>query len=135
MSWQNSFTGSNNIHLGHPPLMSDGRNFITTHPDNQLNQDILVENRIMSNSDYRTYLTNNSEKIIANNQLEACSNSKCFRDFKRPQMEGTNQPYFFASAFDNTTPFGYVSTDMKNVYLTREQLQSRKVAPTLKIEK
>ena len=134
MSWQNSFTGSNNIHLDHPPLMSDGRNFITIQPDNQLNQDILVENRIMSNNEYRKYLSNNADKIIANNQLESCSMSKCFRDFKQPENNGVNQPYFFASAFDNTTPFGYVNSDMKSVYLTREQLQSRKIAPTLKIE-
>ena len=114
--------------------MNDGRNFITIQPDSQLNQNILVENRIMSNNEYRKYLTNNSEKIIANNQLESCSMSKCFRDFKKPENNEVNQPYFFASAFDNTTPFGYVHSDMKSVYLTREQLQSRKVAPTLKIE-
>jgi len=134
MSWLNSFTGSNNIHLDNPPLMNDGRNFVTIHPDNQLNQDILVESKIMSNNDYRNYLTNNSEKIIANNQLESCSMSKCFVDFKKPQHNGVNQPYFFSSVFDNATPFGYVTSDMKSVYLSREQLQSRKVAPTLKID-
>ena len=135
MSWKKCYSGSNNLYLDHPPIMNDGRNFATLRPDEQINQDVLDENKIMSSSAYRSFLMRNADHMITNNQIEACSTANCFRGFKKPEGGQQNQPYFYVSAFDNTKPFGYSDSDMKNVYLTREQLQSRMVAPTLKIEK
>lgn len=135
MSWKKCYSGSNNLYLDHPPIMSDGRNYATLRPDEAINQDILVENKIMSNGTYRKYLMDNADRMIVNNQIEACSTSNCFRSFKRPTNGLPNQPYFYESTFDTTKPFGYTDSDMKHIYLTREQLQARMVAPTLKIER
>ena len=44
----------------------------------------------------------------------------------------TNVPHKFRSTFDTTAPaYGYHNSDLKNPYLSREQLQARKVAPNI----
>lgn len=40
-------------------------------------------------------------------------------------------PYRFTSVLDKQRPFGYSSSDLKELYLTREQLNARKVAPII----
>jgi hypothetical protein len=40
-------------------------------------------------------------------------------------------PFVFASVFDNSQPFGYESSDLKNYYLSRQQLQARMIAPVI----
>jgi hypothetical protein len=37
----------------------------------------------------------------------------------------------FASVLDNSQPFGYESSDLKNYYLSRQQLQARMIAPVI----
>ena len=37
----------------------------------------------------------------------------------------TNDKYIYQSCLDNSRPFGYETSDLKNLYLTRNQLQSR----------
>jgi hypothetical protein len=43
----------------------------------------------------------------------------------------SNTPYVFSSALDSSQPFGYETSDLKNVYLSRHELQSRMMAPAL----
>jgi hypothetical protein len=40
-----------------------------------------------------------------------------------------NVPFVFASALDSSQPFGYETSDLKNMYLSRNELQSRMSAP------
>ena len=71
------------------------------------------------------------------NFKEACNDAGYF---KRPidltsvhsnKFKQINEPYLYKSLDDETKPFGYTSTDLKTNYLTREQLQSRKIAPSI----
>lgn len=135
MSWQNNFSSSNNLYSNSPPIMHDGRNYATYRPDELLNQQILVENKIMTNNDYKRYLTNNAEKIIETNQLESCNETNCFRSFNKPENGLVGQPYFYKSNIDNNQPYGYYQSDLKQVYLSRDQLQSRMFAPSMKVNK
>lgn len=133
MSWTKKYTSSNNLYLHHPPIMHDGRNYATYRPDEVLNQEILVDNKIMSNNDYRDFLKNNATKFIEANQLESCNQVNCIRNFNKPS--NNNKPYIFASPFDTNQPFGYQNSNLKQLYLTREQLQSRMIAPVLNLNK
>jgi hypothetical protein len=38
-------------------------------------------------------------------------------------------PFVFESPLDNSQPFGYETSDLKNMYLSRNELQSRMSAP------
>ena len=45
-----------------------------------------------------------------------------------------NRPYVYSSGTDSAQPFGYSSSDLKDLYLSREQLASRKIAPVIYTE-
>ena len=134
MSWATCYSGSNNIHFDFPPIMNDGRNYSTYLPEAIINNEIIKNNNITTNAQYRNFLTNNANNIIYQNQIEACDQcGNCIN-----QIKGTNRnntPFLYSSPFDKSTPFGYEESDLKNVYLSREQLQAKKVAPIINYNK
>ena len=132
MSWATCYSGSNNIHFNFPPIMADGRNFASWQPDAVINQRIQKQEHIKSNWQYRQYLQNNGAQIMAYNNLEACYDLGLDPHVQTGKTPSNNVPYAFKSAFDTTTPgFGYCNSDLKNPYLSREQLNSRMVSPSI----
>jgi len=131
MSWGTCYSGSNNIHFDFPPIMNDGRNYATYVPEAVVNNEIIKSNNIQTNAQYRFFLTNNANNIIYQNQVESCDQcGNCLKQVEG-KMQSNNTPFLYSSPFDKSQPFGYETSDLKNVYLTREQLQSRKVAPVV----
>ena len=47
------------------------------------------------------------------------------------QENQRNVPFMYASVMDTREPFGYVQSDLKEIYLSRESLQSRMIAPEI----
>lgn len=132
MSWATCYSGSNNIHFNFPPIMADGRNFASWQPDAVINQRIQKQEQIKSNWQYRRYLQNNGRQIMNYNNLEACYDLGLDPHVQTGKTPSNNVPYAFKSAFDTTTPgFGYCNSDLKNPYLSREQLNSRMVSPSI----
>ena len=44
----------------------------------------------------------------------------------------SNVPFLYKSTFDTSSPgFGYQSSDLKNPYLSRQQLQARMISPSI----
>jgi hypothetical protein len=134
MSWGTCYAGSNNIHFNFPPIMDDGRNFATWQPGAVINEKIRENNNISSNWDYRTFLQNNATKIIQANSISACNNcGACpplYTGSQNPTSQ-SNTPYVFSSPLDSSQPFGYETSDLKNMYLSRYELQSRMIAPSI----
>ena len=132
MSWATCYSGSNNIHFNFPPIMADGRNFASWQPDAVINQRIQKQEHIKSNWQYRRYLQNNGTQIMNYNNLEACYDLGLDPHVQTGKTPSNNVPHAFKSAFDTTTPgFGYCNSDLKNPYLSREQLNSRMVSPSI----
>lgn len=129
MSWGTCYSGSNNIHFDYPPIMSDGRNYASWQPGAVINEEIREKAGITSNWQYRKYLTENAEKIIKNNQIAACDECCSIPVVKQPIHNQQNNPYLYQSCIDNTQPFGYENSDLKNLYISSYQLQSRMVTP------
>jgi hypothetical protein len=121
---------TNNIYDGYPPLMSDGRTITASYqPNAVLNDKIIQENNITSNWQYRKYLTDNGTQIMKQDFREASNDVgyvKRFNDFSSDSM-----PYLYKSYNDDTKPFGYQNSDLKELYLSREQLDSARIAPTI----
>ena len=47
-----------------------------------------------------------------------------------------NVPHMYSSVVDNRNPsFGYSNNNLKNPYISREQLQARMISPSLSISK
>lgn len=127
MSWGTCYAGSNNIHFNFPPLMNDGRNFASWKSDANLNNEIKNNANIKSNTDYRQYLIKNADYIIKLNQKEACNQCGCCISYNGNRI--SNTPYLYNSCLSNDQPFGYENSDLKKLYLSREQLASIKTEP------
>jgi hypothetical protein len=132
MSWGVCYSGSNNIHFNFPPIMTDGRNYASWQPDAVINQRIQKQEGITNNWNYRQYLQHNGLQIMNYNNKEACYELGLDPHVQTGKTPSSNVPYTFRSAFDTSTPgFGYCNSDLKNPYLSSEQLNSRLVAPSI----
>jgi hypothetical protein len=130
--WGRNYSASHNVYFDFPPLMSDGRNFAGWQPGNAVNAAIRKNENIQSNWDYRKYLTHNADKIMEINQLDAVNASGHGSFEVNPiEQEQRNTPFMYSSVMDNRQPFGYTTSDMKELYLSRNELQSRMVAPEI----
>ena len=136
MSWGTCYKGSNNIHFNYPPLMNDSRNLSNYEMGASLDNALKLKANIKTNLDYRKYLQNNADSIIKNNQLKACDEcSTCpYYNNTSYNLERTNTPYIFDSILSNDQPYGYENSDLKNIYLSRQQLDSQLQAPTFNLE-
>ena len=127
MSWGTCYNGSNNIHFNYPPLMEDSRLF-SDYNSSVLNDNVLKHrNNIQTNSDYRKYLQTNSNAIIKNNQLIACNECSVCPYYSKTNLEINKlTPYIFDNTLSNIRPYGYETSDLKELYLSRQQLDSQK---------
>lgn len=134
MSWGTCYKGSNNIHFNFPPLMNDGRNYSNYEVGACLDNKLKQEANIKTNSDYRKYLQNNADSIIKNNQLSACDEcSTCPYYSVTTQNLPTTKPYIFDSIVSDDQPYGYETSDLKNIYLSKQVLEAQMHAPRFRI--
>jgi hypothetical protein len=132
MSWATCYSGSNNIHFDFPPVMADGRVYSSWQPEAVVNDRIRHQENITTSWQYRQYLTHNASEIMKINNREACSTLGLPSHFQTNATPSSNVPYSFKSTFDTNTPgFGYCNSNLKQPYLTREQLQARMIAPII----
>ena len=132
MSWSTCYSGSNNINFNFPPIMNDSRNYASWQPDAVINERIQRQEGIQTNWDYRKFLQNNSNQIIKHNSVQACYTLGLDPHIQSDRTPSDNVPYKFKNVFDTSKPgFGYCNSDLKNPYLTSEQLNARLIAPTI----
>ena len=129
MSWGTCYKASNNIHPGFPALMSEGNYVTDWNSACRINDELKKHAGIQNNYQYRQYLIKNADRLIQKDQVGACAACcGCLQNF---QPRPTSQKFLFKSCADNRTPFGYETSDLKNMYLTSLALQARLVAPIL----
>jgi hypothetical protein len=134
MSWGTCFSGSNNINFNFPPIMADGRNYASWQPDAVINERIQQQEGIQTNWGYRKFLQNNSNQIIKHNSVQACYTLGLDPHVQSDRTPSDNVPYKFKNVFDTSKPgFGYCNSDLKNPYLSSEQLNSRLMAPSINL--
>ncbi len=124
---------TNNKYPEFPPKMADGRSLISSwQPESKINETIIKDNVIVSNWMYRQHLNKNARLIMERNFIETANDT----GYQIPPNETNtdkNAPHLYTSINDNAKPFGYQDSDLKNLYLTREQLNAMKVIPTVKM--
>ena len=129
MSWGTCYKASNNIHPGFPALMSEGNYVTDWNSACRINDELKKYAGIQNNYQYRQYLMKNADRLIQKDQVGACAACcGCLQNF---QPRPTSQKFLFKSCADNRTPYGYETSDLKNMYLTSQALQARLVAPIL----
>jgi hypothetical protein len=133
-NWGTCFSGSNNIHFDFPPIMADGRTYSSWQPEAVINQRIQRQENIKTSWDYRQFLTNQALQIMKYNSMDACYTLGLPCSSQTNKTPSANVPYQFSSTFDTSKPgFGYNNSDLKRLYMTREQLNARLIAPTIQI--
>lgn len=132
MSWATCYSGSNNIHFDFPPIMADGRNYASWQPEAVINKRIQKQENIHSNWAYRQYLTHHGQEIMNYNTTEACYEMGLPTHTQTSKTPSANVPILYKSTFDSSMPgYGYCNSDLKNPYLSREQLQAQMISPTI----
>jgi len=135
MSWSTCYSGSNNIHFNFPPIMADGRLWSQWSPDAVINERIQKNEGINNNWNYRQYLQKHGLQIMKYNNEESCYELGLNPHYNTNSTPSSNVPYTFKSTFDTSTPgFGYCNSDLKNPYLSREQLNSRLISPSINVQ-
>ena len=130
MSWGTCYSGSNNIHFNFPPIMSDGRNFASWQPEAVVNKRIQKQENITTNWNYRQYMQQNGLQIMQYNTAEACYDLGLDPHTQVGTNPSENVPYMFKSTFDSSKPgYGYNDSNLKNPYLSREQLNAKLISP------
>ncbi len=97
---------ANNVYFNVPELMEDGR-IITQYAHNMdLNEKFIENGNIITNADYRKYLQQNAGSIIEQNR---------------------NKTFYESSNVNNNIPEYETKpmSDLKTLYLSREELQSQ----------
>ena len=109
--------------------MSDGRH-TDWNPACEVNKQFIQQNNIKTNYQYRQFLINNGTNIQSLNTKKACDN--CGVCKYGPIFDRNNEgKHLYTSCQDHTKPYGYESSDLKNVYLSRQDLESRMIAPLM----
>jgi len=109
--------------------MHDGRNYASWQSGAAINENLRKKIGIKQNWEYRKYLVDNADSIIRQNQENACDQcGNCKLDvdnsIKYPQA-----PYVYNTKNESSQPYGYENSDLKNLYLSKQNLQSRQVIP------
>lgn len=132
------YLGYNNQFESLPPHMHDGRIMTNSwQPGTEKNEQVIKENNITTSWEYRQFMINNANTIRNYNYKEACFEMGC-ENFEKAYAINSNKvneeyavPYRYTSNDDNTVPVGYVNSDLKSAYLSREELAGRKVAAAI----
>jgi hypothetical protein len=116
---------TNNKYNNVPSIMNDGRSITTsTQPSAIINTDLIKRNNITSNWQYRQYLTTNASDIMKYNFTESSNDMGYYKRYIN-DIDTNN-------SINNPIP-SFLQSDLKDTYLTREQLNARKIAPIIKL--
>jgi hypothetical protein len=130
---------TNNKYPEFPPLMSDGRSITATwQPEAVINADLLAKHGIQNNWQYRNYLTQNAKDIMRYNFRESSNDAGYYKraaDIPSIQSNRVDHmdhvPHTYKTVPQKTKPFGYVSSDLKDLYLSREELDACRMVPVV----
>jgi hypothetical protein len=112
--------------------MSDGRASISSYqPEAVKNNDIIQANNIQSNWQYRKYLTENADSVRKVDLIESMNDVGFYRRYADAPKKDNGTPYLYNSFVNGQKPTGYSNSDLKDLYISREQLEARKVSPVI----
>ena len=130
MSFLVNDSGSNNIYFDFPALMSDGRANTFQDPACALNDGLKEKAGISNNYDYRQYLIKNGMDMINRN----FNDSAKYSHISYRNNNSVFNKFLYKSSRDRSKPHGYESSDLKEMYLSRKELQSKMVGPIVNQE-
>ena len=123
---------THNLYKDFPPFMNDGRVIVASwQQESVTNKNLLESTGLKSNWEFRKHLTENAKSMIEKNQAESLNDIGYIARYSTAPQQQNNVPYYYKSYLDNSKPFGYETSDLKQLYLSAEQLNARKMAPSI----
>lgn len=123
---------THNLYKDFPPFMNDGRVIVASWQQESItNKNLLESSGIKTNWAYRKFLTENSQSIAQQYQAESLNDIGYIARFAEAPPQSSPHPHSYKSYLDNSKPFGYQTSDLKQMYLSQEQLNARKMAPAI----
>ena len=152
---------TNNAYPSFPPKMSDGRSLISSwNPESVFDNAYRKEHEadfrdsaplnanwkdagrlaiggdggaISHNWMYRRYMQKHATELMEANFRETANDTGSAIPFSAgvSSTPPRNAPHSFTSLTDPSRPFGFQESNLKSLYLTREQLNARKYAPVI----
>jgi hypothetical protein len=125
---------TNNQYSKFPPLTEDGRNVLASwQPEAVVNESILRQNHIQSNWQYRKYMTSNANDIRGQMFHDALHDVGYTVRNENPAIDRASfdGPKLYGSILEPVSHKEAKLSDLKENYLSREQLQSRMIVPEL----
>lgn len=130
LTTQNMGYQSNNQYKNFPAIMNDGRSVVASwQPGAVINEMLLQQNGIQSNWQYRRHLMYNSNSIRENLLKDALNDVGYSVRHEAPSSYQT--PKIYGSLNEPVSHRNAESSDLKDIYLSREQLEARRVVPSM----
>lgn len=123
----------NNQYRDFPPLTNDGRNVSSSwQPGAVVNEHLIQKNNIKSNWEYRRFLTNNANQIRDELFESSLNDTGYSLRNENPKINNViKSPEFYGSFQDPISHRFARESDLQNVYLSREQLYSKRIVPSV----
>jgi hypothetical protein len=124
---------TNNKFSNFPGIMSDGRAVIASwQQEPVINQGLVKDSGVTTNWAYRNFLTHNSQSILDDNLKESYNDVGYYKRFVEPPKEynQSGSPLLFNSVSDKRKVRDSSDSDLKKLYLSREELEARRVVPS-----
>ena len=128
MNWSYIVKAKNNIHNNCPPLMEDSTLFTDWDSASKSNDLLKKTSGIENNYDYRQWLIHNGNGVMKTNKIKAQNEAGV--KYHNSFLSNTKK-YIFTGCGDKTIPLGYESSDLKDIYLSKQQLQEKLSAPIM----
>ena len=129
MDWTYIVKAKNNIHNDFPPLMNDSTLFTDWNTCCKTNDKLKKSNGIDNNYNYRQWLINNGNTVMKTNRMNAYNNANVKPNIN--SMFQKSNKYIFRDCNDKRQPLGYETSDLKEIYLSKQELNEKLTAPIM----
>jgi hypothetical protein len=123
---------NNNYYTIEPTPELQGAAYSLWQPEGSINRKIQVDSGISSNWKYRQYMQKNANEIMKFNTMQSINTSgnNPYTVLNTKPVENT--PYLYSSIHDTSNPaYGFRNSDLKQDYITKTQMKSRMIAPSI----
>ena len=123
---------NNNYYTMEPTQQFQGTDYSLWQPDSSTNRKIQVDTGINSNWKYRQYMQKNANEIMKFNTMQSINTSGNNPYTVLNTKTVGNTPYLYNSIHDISRPeYGFRNSDLKQDYISKQQIKSRMVAPSI----
>jgi hypothetical protein len=123
---------NNTYYTMEPQQKFQGANYSSWQPEAETNNKILVDTGTNSNWKYRQYMQKNANQIMKYNTMETIYTSGNNPYTILNNAPTNKSPYLYSSIYDNKNPiYGFKNSDLKQDYMSKQQMQARMIAPSI----